>query len=57
MVAYDSAAHEAVNSAHQGALTKHGFQGSHLEDVAVSVDNQLAIDRRHKVIEPLGALD
>lgn len=39
------------------SFAEHGGQGCHLEDVAVSVDNEVLIGGSHKVIDPLGALD
>ncbi len=40
-----------------GSFAEHGGQGCHLEDVTVSVDDEVLIRGSHKVIDPLGALD
>ncbi len=39
-----------------GSFAEHGGQGCHLEDVTVSVDDEVLIGGSHKVIDPLGAL-
>lgn len=39
-----------------GSFAEHGGQRCHLEDVTVSVDNEVLVRGSHKVIDPLGAL-
>ena len=44
-------------AANLGSFAEHGGQGCHLEDVTVSVDDEVLTGGSHKVIDPLGALD
>lgn len=39
-----------------GSFAEHGGQSCHLEDVTVSIDDEVLIGGSHKVIDPLGAL-